>query len=158
MQSHPAVRLSPIPKSESENGQGPGGFCQKRYTAILCRRMSSPSTLRAPDACTLRLRVSTLPHAPVRRPPNSASACVPSLSSSSSGSAYARDFLRFVVPDSAYSGSASAVFDEDDREERGGGSSCAAEVDERLDVPGGGGTGSGLRIFLQNHYREVYCT
>lgn len=120
------------------------------YTAILCRRLSSPSTLRAAEACTLRRRPSMLPHVPVRRPPNSASACVPSLSSPSSGRTYARDFLRLAVPVTADSPS-SVPFDEDDREERGKGSSWAAEAEaeERLDpVVVGAGTGSGFRIFL----------
>ena len=121
------------------------------YTAILCRRASSPSTLRAPDVCALRRRPSVLPSVPVRSPPNSASACVPSLSSSSSGGIYARDFLRLAVPAGAGSPSASVPFDDDDREESGRGSSVAvgADAEERLDaVVVGAGTGSGFRILL----------
>ena len=55
-----------------------------------------------------------------------------------------------AVPVTADSPS-SVPFDEDDREERGKGSSWAAEAEaeERLDpVVVGAGTGSGFRIFL----------
>lgn len=116
---------------------------------MLCRRKSSPSNRRVLEACTLRRRPSTLDQVPVWRLPNSASACVPSLSSSSSGGVYDRDFLRLVIPLGTESGSRSAVFDDDDRVDWGGRSSCGAETEkERLDeaVPGGG---SGLRIFLR---------
>ena len=87
----------------------------------------------------------------MRRLPNSASACVPSLSSSSSGAAYARDFLRLAVPLEIGSASASALFEEDDRAEMTGTSSSGTdETDDRFDVAVVvvGGTGSGLRIFL----------
>ena len=51
------------------------------------------------------------------------------------------------VPAETGSGSASAPFEDEDRDEIGGGSSCELDTDERFDVvvPGGG---SGLRIFL----------
>ncbi len=100
-----------------------------------------------PELCTLRRRGSTFDHAPARRLPNSASACVPSLSSSSSGGVYVRDFLRFIDPAETGSASASAVLEDDDREEMGNGSSCAPDADSEARFEPGGG--SGLRIFLQ---------
>ena len=119
------------------------------YVAMLWRRRSSPSSRRVLETWTLRRRPSTLDHDPVRRLPNSASACVPSLSSSSSGGTYARDFLRFMDPVETGSASASAVLEDDDREEMGNGSSCGAEAanDARFEVLEG--AGSGLRIFLE---------
>ena len=133
---------------------------------MLCRRRSSPSTRRAPVlACaTLRRRVSVFTHtfAPEPRalPPYSASACVPSLSSSSSTGLYTRDFLRLTPVSGGGCAAGPASADEldeivvpcpsSDRRLGAPSASPAEEVLARLAAADGGCSGgSGFRILLQ---------
>ena len=151
-----------VPTESSAWSSGGKRSGRAHYTAILCRRTSSASTLRctpptvADGACTLRRRPSNAPREPalgrtLAPLPNSASACAPSLSSSSSAGAgaYERDFFRRIVaPAAVASASASRGLDEDDREERTGtgpSSSALPASEARFES----GAGSGLRIFLE---------
>lgn len=130
-------------------------LAHRLQTAILCLRSSSPS-IRLDPACTTLRRLPSVLIQPVALagrtlPPYSASACVPSLSSPSSRGTCTRDFLRFTPATGGGAATESA-------EELDVGTLAAVSSDfrgavsdaelERLTADGGGGGGSGLRIFL----------